>query len=74
MIKCALLKVCAIGCYTFFSSFGQFVNNTVVKICLFCREILIEPFFHIYVRTKALLSNCVIHRCKQVVIERSQLW
>ena len=29
--------------------------------------------FHIFVRTQALLTNCVTHRCKLVVIERSQV-
>ena len=31
-MKSALFKVCSIACYTFFPSFGQFVNTTPVKI------------------------------------------
>ena len=73
MIKRDLFKVYSIASYTFFPSFGQFVNTTPVKIFPFCREPFIEPFFHIFVRTKALLSKCVTHRCKQVVIGRSQV-
>ena len=67
MIKRDLFKVCSIANYTFFPSFGQFVDTTSIKIFPFCREPFIEPFFHIFVRTKALLSKCVTHRCKQVV-------
>ena len=52
----------------FFSSFGQFVNTTLVKIFSFCCESFVEP------RTTALLSKCVTHQCKQVVIERNQVW
>ena len=55
MIKRNLFKVCSIASYTFFPSFGQFVDTTPVKIFPFC-EPFIEPFFHIFVRTKALLS------------------
>ena len=72
MIKRDLFKVCSIANYTFFPSFGQFVDTTPVKIFSFCREPFIEPFFHIFVRIKALLSKCVTHRCKQVVNGRSQ--
>jgi len=50
MIKRDLFKVCSIASYTFFPSFGQFVDTTLVKIFPFCREPFIEPFFHI-VRT-----------------------
>ena len=59
MIKKALFKVYSIASYTFFPSFGQLVDTTPVKIFHFCREPFIEPFFHIFVRTKALLSKCV---------------
>ena len=75
MIKRDLFKVCSIASYTFFPYFGwEFVDISPVKIFPFCREPFIEPFFHIFVRTKALLSKCVTYRCKQVVIERSQVW
>jgi len=74
MIKRDLFKVCSIASYTFFSSFEQFVDTTPVKIFPFCREPFIEPFFHIFVRTKALLSKCVTYRCKQMVIGKSQVW
>ena len=74
IIKRDLFKVCSIVSYTFFPSFGQFVDTAPVKIFPFCRKPFIEPFFHIFVRTKALFSKCVIHRCKQVVIGRSQVW
>ena len=33
-----LFKVCSIGCYTFFPSFGQFENTTPVRSFPFCRE------------------------------------
>ena len=74
MIKRALFKVCSIASYTFFPSFGQFVDTMPVNIFSLCREPFIEPFFRIFVRTKALLSKCVTHRCKQMVIGRSQVW
>ena len=74
MMKSALFKVCLTVCYTFLPSFGQFVNTTPVKIFPFCCESFIEPFFHIFVRTKALLGKCVTHRCKQVVMGRNQVW
>ena len=70
IIKSDLFKVCSIFCYTFFPSFGQFVNTTKVKIFPFCREAI----FYVFVRTKALFNKCVNHRCKQVVIERTQVW
>ena len=60
--------------HTFSPSFWQFVNVTAVKIFSFCCEPFIGPFFHIFVRTKALLGKCVTHRRKQVVIGRSQIW
>ena len=71
MIKSASFKIYPIACYTFSPFFGQFVNTTP-----FCCEPLIEPFFHIFVLTnsRTLLSKCVAHRCKQVVIGRSQVW
>jgi len=53
MIKRDLFKVCSIASYTFFPSFGQFVNTTPVKIFSFCREPFIEPFFHIFIRTQS---------------------
>ena len=31
MIKSALFEVCSIACYTFFPSYGQFMNTTPVK-------------------------------------------
>ena len=48
MIKRDLFKVCSIASYTFFPSFGQFVDTTPIKIFPFCREPFIEPFFHIF--------------------------
>jgi len=74
MIKRDLFKVCFIASYIFFPSFGQFVDITPVKIFPFCRELFIEPFFHIFIWTKALFSKCVTHRYKQVIIGRSQVW
>jgi len=53
MIKRDLFKVCSIASYTFFPSFGQFMDTTPIKIFPFCRKPF-EPFFHIFVRTKAL--------------------
>ena len=73
MIKSALFKVYSIASYTFLPSFGQFVNTTSVQIFPFCCELFVEPFFHIFVRTKALLSKCVTHHCKQGVIRRNQV-
>ena len=35
------------------------MNTTSVKIFPFCCEPFIDPFFHIFARTKALLSKCV---------------
>ena len=57
-----------------FPSFKQFVHNTSVKIFPFWCKPFIEPFFHIFTQTKTLLSKCVIHRWKQVVTGRSQVW
>ena len=74
MIKSVLFKVCSIACYTFFPSFGQFLNTTPLKIFSLCCEPFIEPFFHIFVRIKALLNKSVSHRCKQVVIGRNPSW
>ena len=74
MIKSASLEIYSIACYTFSPSFAQFANTTPVKLFPFCCESLIESFFHIFVRTKALLSKCVTHLCKQVIIGRSQVW
>ena len=51
-----------------------YVNATSVKIFSFCCEPFVEPFFHIFVRTKTLLSKCATHRCKQAVIGKSQVW
>ena len=51
-MKSVLFKECSIACYTFPPSFGQFVNTALVKIFPFCCETFIEPFFHIFVRTK----------------------
>ena len=51
MIKRDLFKVCFIASYTFFPSFGQFVDTMPVKIFPFCREPFIEPFFHILNQT-----------------------
>ena len=65
---------CPIVCYTLLPSFDQFVNATPVKIFLFCCESFVEPFFHIFVRTRGLLDKCVTHRYKPVVIRRSQVW
>ena len=65
----ALFKVCSIACHTFFPYFGQFVNTTSVKISFWC-EAFIESFFHIFVRTEALLNKYVIYQCKQVVIRK----
>jgi len=45
MIKRDLFKVCSIASYTFFPSFGQFVNTTSVKIFPFCREHSSSYFF-----------------------------
>ena len=59
MIKIALFNVCSIVCYTFSPSFDQFKNTTSVKIFPFCYEPFIELFFHIFVRTKALLGKCL---------------
>jgi len=70
MIKRDLFKICSIASYTFFPSFGQFVDTTPVKIFPFCQE----PFIFSHLRKKVLLSKCVTHRCKQVVIGRSQIW
>ena len=53
---------------------GDFVNTMPVKIFPFCREPLVESFFHIFVQTEALPRKCVTHRCKQVIIGRSQVW
>ena len=55
MIKSALFKVRSIACYTFSPPFEQFGNTTSEKIFPFC----CEPFFHIIVRTEALLSKYV---------------
>ena len=74
MIKRALFKICSIACYTFSPSLGKFVNTKPVQIFPLCCKPFIEPLFHIFVRPKAHLSKCVSHRCKQVVIERSQVW
>ena len=38
MIKRALFKVCSIASYTFFPSFGQFVDTTSVKIFPLCHS------------------------------------
>ena len=72
--KSVSFKVCSIACYTPFPFFGQFENITAVKIFPFYCEPFMEPFFHIFAQTKALLSKDVIHRCKQVAIGRSQVW
>ena len=72
--KSAPFKVHSIACYTIFPSFGRFVNTTPVKISPFCCEPFVESFFHIFVRIEAPLSKYVNHRCKQVVIGRSQVW
>ena len=53
MIKRDLFKVCSIASYTFFPSFGQFVDTTPVKIFPFCREPFIEPFFHLRMNQSA---------------------
>ena len=74
MIKSALFNVWSIACYTSFPSFGQFVNTMSVKIVPFCCESFIESCFHIFVRTKAILSKCVTHRRSQVVMGTSQVW
>ena len=66
-------KTCSIVRYTFSPSFWQFVNTTLLNVFLFYCERLFEPFFHIFVRTDALLSKWVTHRCKQVVIGSSQV-
>ena len=52
MIKRDLYKICSIVSYTFFPSFGQFMDTALVKIFPFCHEAFIEPFFHIFIRTK----------------------
>ena len=72
MIKSDLFKVCSVACYTFFSSFGKFVNTTPLKIFPFCCEPFTEPFFHIFVRTETLPSKCVTHRCKRVGVSESE--
>ena len=60
--------LCCFACYTFSPFFGQFVITTSVKIFPFCCKPFVEPFFLIFVRTKALLSKCVNHRSKHVEI------
>ena len=58
----------------FFQYFGRFMTTTPVNIFPFSRELFIEPFSDTFVWTKALLTKCVTHRCKHVVIGRSQVW
>ena len=72
MIKHTLFKVYFIVFYTFFPSFGQFVNTTPVNVFPFYCDTFIEPFFHTILLSKAPLSNCVAYQCKQVIIERIQ--
>ena len=45
IIKRDLFKVYSIASYTFFPSFGQFVDTTPVKIFPFCREHSSSHFF-----------------------------
>ena len=51
-------KVCSIACCTFSPSFGQFVNTMPGTIFSFWCERFVDAFFHIFVRTGALLSKC----------------
>ena len=66
-----MIKICSIA---FFSHFGEFVNTTPVEIVPFYCESFIEPFFHIFVGTEALVSKCVTHRCKQTEGVKSGEW
>ena len=73
MIKSALFKLCSIACYTFFPSFGQFVNTKPVKTFPFYCEPFFEPFFHNFIRTKTLLSKWALSFCQSDLILRS-MW
>jgi len=76
MIKRDLFKVCFIASYTFFPSFGQFVNTTPVKIFPFCREPFIEPFFS-HLRTNQSAAQQVRDPSMQTsanLLRRSQVW
>ena len=57
LTKSGLFKVCSVACYTFSPIFRAICEYHVSKIFFFCCEPFIEPFFHIFVRIKALLSK-----------------
>ena len=47
MIKSTLFKVCSIACYTFFPSFGEFMNTTPVKSFSFAANHSSSHFSHL---------------------------
>lgn len=49
-----------------FPSLRQFVNT--VKMFFSCREPFIDPNFDIFITVEILLSKCVAHRWKQLVV------
>ena len=51
MIKDALFKVCSTACYTFFLSFGQFMNNKPVKTSHICKCGCVCVYTHIHINS-----------------------
>ena len=74
MIKNILFEVLPIASYTFLPPVWQLVDATPRKLSLFWGKPVIQPFSYIFVRSEALVRKCVSHRCKLIVIGRSQVW
>lgn len=55
MLKEDLLKICSVASYIFSLSFGQFVDTMPAKIHPLRHKLFTEPFYHIFLGTKALL-------------------
>ena len=74
MIKNILFEVLSIASYIFFPHVWQLVDGTPKKLSLFWGKPVIVAFSYIFVRREVLVRKCVSHRCKWIVIGRSQVW